>query len=154
MKALAAAFTSGSPGTEVKDPDGTTIKVLAPDAPGVARVLEGESEEGPWKLRLYEPLSARPAQFPADCPFVPDAMCAVMSSGERRMMTWVGGNVAQYAQRAADECMASGWNEEPALPTPGMPNHRRFRKADRVRAVFHQAAGPAGFATLWEMPNG
>jgi len=153
MKALAAAFTSGTPGTEIKDPDGTIIRIQEPDGPGVARVLEGEGAEGPWKLRLYEPLASRPAQFPVDYPFVEGAMCAFMTSGPRNMMTWVGGNAAEYANSAAAESLATGWTEEVAMPTPGMPDQRRFRKEGRIRAVFHQAAGPAGFATLWEMPQ-
>ena len=153
MKALAAAFTSGEPGTEINEPDGTRIVVDAPDAPGVARVLRGESDDGPWKLRVYNPAPTVPPEFPDDHPFIPDAMFTLMNAGERMMMTWIGfGGPAGLADTAIAQSLGNGWVEEPATPRDGMPNLRQFRRGGRVRSIFHATAGPMGYATLWEAP--
>ena len=151
MKALAAAFTGGAPGTEIVDPDGSVLRIDEPDAPGVERVMRGTTAEGPYVLRVYNALDAKPDQYPPTYPFIPGVMFTIMESADRSMVIWVGmGGASKFADAAIEQTRADGWQEYDAPPDPSMPAGKAFRKDGRRRAIAHSSAGPMGFATLWE----
>ena len=150
MKALAAAFTGGEPGTEVVDPDGSVVKIEAPDAPGVERLMRGTTTEGPYVLRVYNAQASKPDQYPS-FPFIPGVMFTIMESADRAMVIWVGmGGASGFADSAIQQTLADGWTEYDAPPDPAMPAGKAYRKDNRRRVIAHSSAGPMGFATLWE----
>lgn len=151
MRALAAAFTGGAPGTEVVDPDGSVVRIEAPDAPGVERVMRGETEDGPYVLRVYNALAVMPNQYPAAYPFIPGVTFTIMEAAERSMIIWIGmGGAHELAEAAIKQSLADGWSEFEAAGEPELPQGRAFRKNGRRRSIAFSSAGPMGFATLWE----
>jgi hypothetical protein len=161
-KVMAAAFTSGAPGTEVTAPDGSVMKVEASDDPGVERVMRGDSEDGPWQMRLYKALPAAPAGYP-EYPFLAnECFCLMEFASQKAMLVWWGrGGADKIGQEMIQQSENTGWSpaekddqvtqahEQLGFMAGGVEEHR-FRKDGRVRSIVNGTFGPIAYASMIE----
>lgn len=163
-KVMAAAFATGTPGTEVTAPDGSKMRVEASNDPGVERMMRGDSEEGPWQMRLYKTLPSRPEGYPA-YPFIAnECFCLMEFANDKVMLVWWGRSGAEgVSQQMIAQSEQEGWTAAAAndgelaeaqqqfgVLGGGNLSERRFVKDGRVRSIVNGTFGPIAYASLIE----
>jgi len=121
--------------------------VIVQDSDGRIEVRGTEGEAPPSvRSRVWDPTPARPPDYPADVPFVPDTRTAAVigSDGVARGVQWYDG-VEPLARLAliVEESLAQGWELQspPAAIAERPGEHRWLVRGDRVRFLALLDAG-------------
>jgi len=138
------------PDGEVTAPDGRVYHKQSSPAPGVRVALDVSAAGQPRErvLTLFDPQPARPADYPADLPFVPGTAAMLTHSIRTNPPTvtvaWTGLDDPDGFERTLVEMsVADGWtvSNEPKQLFPGLAMPRELRRGNERQLVSRMPSG-------------
>jgi hypothetical protein len=139
------------------------MRVEASQEAGVERTMRGDSEEGPWQMRLYKAMPSAPAGYHLEYPFIAnECFCLMEFANHKAMLVWWGRNGAEkIGQEMIEQSERAGWtatekddqltqaHEQMGFMGGGLEEHR-FEKGGRLRSIVNGTFGPIAYASLIE----
>jgi len=113
--ALRAAMESPDRELEITGPDGGRMRVIKAPEPGVkARIELAAGGSGSQVTVLWEATEARPAGYPNELPFIPNAgariLTIVRDGLPRTQVQWFGvADLESVVQRLVADSLSEGW---------------------------------------------
>ena len=143
---LISAFLEDAerPDGELTAPDGRVYHKRSAPEPGVRTTLDVTAAGGASErvLTIFEPQTDRPATYPAELPFVPDAVAMVNHALKTRppavAVVWsdlVDADAVE--QNLVEISRANGWivTAEPKSFVPGLASPRELRRGGEQRLI-------------------
>lgn len=160
--ALAAALKAAAehPGTDsdVTSPDGTRLRIGHPAVAGLrCEMLVTDGSSGSATVRVWEPVAERPAAYPAEIPFLAQALAAVIDTPGTRMVQWPATDDPDAAfDLLSRATLAEGWEAQSQPPVPaGLPlRQASFRRGAEQRLLMLAPAARGGIVSLTERSSG
>jgi hypothetical protein len=129
--------------TEFAGADGLTYRVRKRPAPGIKATVERRGDDEPFELMFsfFEPSAERPADYPSELLFMPDAESMVgglvATVPPTRMVVWADlDDAGQFAERLLERCRAEGWTRaDDGTSAPPFGPMARFRRGPASRMI-------------------
>ena len=136
MQVIQGAVESGVKDQVVDFPDGTSMWMQRAPEPGVLARIEALETHDDIRAVSWAAATERPAEYPADLPFIPGLPVSLTVSNGNRNLQWYSAPQGS-AESVCERLVADGWAET-TIPSPSMPGMfiRPFRRGDRQRIVL------------------